>query len=126
MQLELTKTAGKPNQTCAAINMLDSLERLGFVFKQGPNSFVHSRAAPEVGSWVGTGPWKALPSFPSESSRRAARKGPNKHAVWKPPMMYAFHRDFGSFSTNLIGQRFGDGRAPRSYTPRGPHAQIKC
>ena len=37
LQLELTRTRGSPDQTCAAIKMLHQLATLGYTFRQVPN-----------------------------------------------------------------------------------------
>ena len=37
LQLELTRTRGSPDQTCAAIKMLRQLATLGYTFRQVPN-----------------------------------------------------------------------------------------
>lgn len=108
LQLELTKTPKTPEQTCAAIKMLEQLHTIGFRFKQVSNRIVDSEA-PRVGSWATSpGPWGTLPSFPSSELWKspAAKLGLKGMSV-RPttPMTYAYRTDFRSFSTNLIAMR---------------------
>ena len=68
LQLELTKTPKQPNQTCAALKMLEHLHSIGFRFKQVSNKVVDADAPP-VGEWATTpGPWDSLPGFPSSDA----------------------------------------------------------
>lgn len=87
VQLELTKTPGKPEQTAASLQMLEGLHG-GFELKQVTNKVI-DRQPPPVGTWREQGPWDALPDFPSS-------KGASIQA--------AYRADVTTHSTNLIGR----------------------
>ena len=79
VQLELSKTRGSRNQTCAAVHMLRRLGALGYTFRQVARPY-DARAR-------GTG--RPIP-FPLRNS-----------SSWER----AYRRDFWSFSTNLVAER---------------------
>ena len=105
----------QPDQTCAAIKMLNHLHEIGFRFKQVTNRNVDVDA-PRVGSWAtSAGPWATLPSFPSSNGwKRPASASSGMRALFgrrggaqngSAPMTFAYRTDFRSFSTNLIALR---------------------
>ena len=79
VQLELSKTLGSRNQTCAAVHMLRRLDALGYTFRQAPR--------PYEARDHGAGQVMPFPLGNSSSWERVYR------------------RDFWSFSTNLIAER---------------------
>ena len=93
LQLELTRTKNA-DQTCATIQMLEALDKLGYDFKQASHHVV-DMPAPR-GAWKSApSTWEKLPSFPS-----AANAGGNG----KSKMRSAYEDDFSTHSTNLVGK----------------------
>jgi len=98
VQLELTKTPSKRDQTCATVKMLEQLHALGFDFKQVGNKVI-DEPPPPVGSWRESSIWASLPAFPSQAAQRAATRR------YRTGMEAAYHLDAVTHSTNLIGRR---------------------
>jgi len=130
LQLELTKTPGSQNQTCAAIKMLEQLDALGYEFRQVNQQRV-DRVAPKFGSWASSSIWEQLPSFPSaralaklsvQASKvglRGKGKGKGRNLT---KMEMAYRTDFSTFSTNLIGTLRKENRV----SPLPPWPALTC
>ena len=110
LQLELTRTSKSADQTCAAIKMLEQLDRLGYDFKQAPHALVDAIRAPS-GSWRNApSAWDRLPPFPTDATRK-------KHAAAGSSVMKAaYEEDFETHSTNLVA-RLNSARKPSTPPP---------
>jgi len=107
LQLELTRTNGQKDQTCAAIKMLEHLHTLGYDFRQVTNQLVDAPAP--NGAWrAAPSSWERLPAFPTPST--LARHGPSA------PLRVAYLHDFTTHSTNLVG-RLDPARRPATPPP---------
>ena len=97
VHMEMTRSRDR-EQSCAILELLTTLRRLGFTFTQSTHAMVDRESLP-IGSWSArrsNASGVFLP-FPSESTMARARR----HQT--PPMKEALVHDFTTFSTNIVG-----------------------
>ncbi|KAL3895457.1 MAG: hypothetical protein SGPRY_013507, partial [Prymnesium sp.] len=100
-------------QTCMNLRMLVYLDASGFELREVNHKAVDSMHLP-ARSWAAEEVFSRLQVFPSNSSRRLAKK------TGQHPMVVGFVHDIKTFSSNMVARRVSKPRARLEWPPE-PH-----
>lgn len=111
-------------QTCMNLRMLVYLDASGFELREVNHKSVDSMQLP-ARSWAAEEVFSRLQVFPSNSSRRLAKK------TGQHPMVAGFIHDIKTFSSNMVARRVGKPQArlewppePRQVSPPPPASWV--